>query len=339
MIVPATPESLAPTPGVGSPMRRRLLQAAALAACLPLAACDVAPEMSGTFLQLWREHLDWRPEQWRARIAATRALGCREVFVQWIALAGDPASQWQASNALLTQLLDDCAAQGMGVHFGVPYDDRWWKVLDSTEAGALDTYLNDASAAVAATLNRSPWPRHAAFRGWYLPYEVEQYSWSDPARRDTLANWLDGLSRLVHDSSGQPPTISTFYSHIPGPGALPDLWRVLLERTRVHPMIQDGVGEWGMENYEALAPLRELFIARDTKFDLILELFQSAPNGKQDGTDFKAHAASFSRVSKQWDIARDYGAQRVVAFAVDPWVLGDTPEARALLRRWQAAQR
>jgi hypothetical protein len=320
-------------------MRRRLLQAASLAVCLPLAACDSAVGIGGTFLQLWREHLDWRPEHWRARIAMTRALGCQEVFVQWIALYGNAASEWRASSAFLSRLLDECAEQGMGVHLGVPYDERWWAVLGSPDATALDSYLNAAQDRVAATLRDSAWPRHPAFRGWYLPYELEQYSWSDPVRLDRLASWLSTLSRLSHDSCGRAPTISTFYSHIRGPGTLQDMWRTLLDRTDVYPMIQDGVGEWGVENYYALAPLRELFLSGGTKFDLILELFQSAPDGNKDGADFKAHAASFSRVQKQWDIARDYGAQRVIAFAVDPWVLGDTPEARTLLRRWQSAMR
>lgn len=322
-----------------SPMRRRLMQAAVIAACLPLSACSERVEIGGSFLQLWREHLDWRPEQWRARIAMTRALGCRELFIQWIALTGNPASEWQASPALLKLLLDECHAQGMGVYLGVPYDERWWTVLGSPDAGLLERYLNDARERIALTLHNSALPRHPVFRGWYLPHEIEQYSWSDPTRLDKLATWLDAVSRLSHESCARAPAISTFYSHIPGPGSLAELWRALLDRSDVYPMIQDGVGEWGIENYVALAPLRDLFVSRGTKFDLILELFQSAPDGKKDGTDFKAHAASFTRIEKQWEIARDYGAQRVIAFAIDPWVLGDTPEAHVLLRRWQAALR
>ncbi|VVE27504.1 Tat pathway signal protein [Pandoraea capi] len=322
-----------------SPMRRRLLRAAALATCLPLVACDTRMGIGGTFLQLWREHLDWGGEQWRARIAMTRALGCQEIFVQWIALSGNTANEWQASPAFLTRLLDECHAQGIGVHLGVPYDERWWSVLGSTDASVLDSYMRDAYERAAVALRNAALSRHPAFRGWYLPYELEQYSWSDPARLDKLAAWLGTLSKLSHDTCGRAPTISTFYSHIPGPGGLQEMWRTLLDRVDVYPMVQDGVGEWGIENYAVLAPLRTLFVSRGTKFDLILELFQSAPDGKKDGVDFKAHAASFSRIQKQWDIASEYGAQRVIAFAIDPWVLGDTPQAHALLRHWQSSMR
>ncbi|WZB70665.1 hypothetical protein WJ968_35810 [Achromobacter xylosoxidans] len=41
---------------------------------------------------------------------------------------------------------------------------------------------------------------------------------------------------------------------------------------------------------------------------------------------------------KQWLIADSYGAQRVVAFALDPWVIGDSPEARVLRQAWMRAR-
>ena len=44
---------------------------------------------------------------------------------------------------------------------------------------------------------------------------------------------------------------------------------------------------------------------------------------------FKARSADFERVRKQWLIADSYGAQRVVTFALDPWVIGDSRGARA----------
>lgn len=322
-----------------SPLRRRLLQAAALAACLPLSACNQPPEIGGTFLQLWREHLDWPREQWLRRLTATRALGCQQVFLQWAGIDREPAESWMASDALLGNLLDDCAGLGMGVHIGVPYDSRWWEILGSGDEAAFDAFLHRTAEHAGQYMQDAPWPRHAAFRGWYLPYELEQYNWAAPVRLGKLGDWLDSLSRVAVATSSQVPTISTYYSRLPTTGTLASMWSALLDRTAVHPMIQDGVGENGIGNYDALRPLHDLFIARGTKFDLILELFESLPTGKQDGTDFKARAASFRRVQAQWEIARDYGAQRLVAFAVDPWVLGDSPEAKALLSAWQATLR
>ena len=81
-----------------------------------------------------------------------------------------------------------------------------------------------------------------------------------------------------------------------------------------------------------------MLLKRRASFDLVMELFEELPSGSTDGTTFKARSADFDRVKQQWQVARGYGAKRVVAFTVDPWVIGDTPEARALMRAWMAAR-
>lgn len=320
-----------------SPMRRRLMQAAALAACLPLAACTPPPEVGGTFVQLWRSHLDWTPDQWRQRLAATHALGCKEIFVQWVGIDGEPANTWIAPDSLVQTLLDESAALGMGVHLGLPYDERWWKAIGNKNDAALDAFLQRTGERGASYMQSALWTLHGAFRGWYVPYELEQYNWADPTRIERLANWLDGFSDIAIATSGQPPTVSTYFSQLPTTGTLAGLWSTLLDRVKLRPMIQDGVGVAGIGNYDALRPLHDMLVAREAKFDLILELFEQLPTKKNDGTEFKARSASFRRIEAQWAIARNYGAQRIVAFALDPWVLGDTDDAKSLLRQWQSA--
>ena len=73
---------------------------------------------------------------------------------------------------------------------------------------------------------------------------------------------------------------------------------------------------------------------RGVPFDLIVELFEQLP--ALPGTDdaFRARAASAERVKAQLRVARSYGAERIIAFAIDPWMLGDTAEARQLLKDW-----
>lgn len=318
-------------------MRRRLLQAAALAACLPLAACTSPPNIGGSFVQLWRSHLEWTREQWHERLAATHALGCKEIFVQWTGIDGEPDNTWLAPDALIRTLLDESAALGMGVHLGVPYDERWWTAIGTPDDASLGAFLQRTGQNAASYMQGAAWPKHAAFRGWYLPYELEQYDWAAPARLDALAAWLGGMSAVAKATSGQTPTISTYYSRLPTPGTLAGMWSTLLDRVSLHPMIQDGVGVAGMSNYAALAPLHDMLVARGAPFDLILELFEELPSEKNDGTTFDAKAAEFSRVKRQWEVAKDYGATRVVAFAIDPWVLDDTPGSKALLREWRAA--
>jgi len=327
---------VSPAPPASS-LRRRLLQAAALAACLPIAACATPPDIGGSFVQLWRSHLDWTPAQWRERLTATHALGCKEIFVQWVGIDGEPDNTWMAPNALIRTILDVCATLRMGVHLGVPYDERWWTAIDDAQADGLDAYLQRTGKRATAYMQNTAWPKHSAFRGWYLPYELEQYHWATPSRIDKLSAWLSPMADIALATSGHPPTISTYFSQLPTPGTLVDLWGTLHDRVQLHPMIQDGVGVAGMSNYAALTPLFAMLKARGASFDIIIELFESLPTEKNDGTDFDAKVADFARVRRQCEMAAQFGATRLVAFAIDPWVLDDTPGSKALLRDWKAA--
>ena len=102
-------------------------------------------------------------------------------------------------------------------------------------------------------------------------------------------------------------------------------------------MIQDGVGVAGLDNLKALEPLRRC-CWRAMRRSIWSSNFEELPSGSTDGSTFKARSADFERVRKQWLIADSYGAQRVVAFALDPWVIGDSPEARVLRQAWMRAR-
>ncbi|WP_084802409.1 DUF4434 domain-containing protein [Achromobacter piechaudii] len=315
------------------------MQALAVGALAPLAACAPPLSLNATFLQLWRSHLDLTPDDWRVRLSAYRRLGCREIFLQWVGLEGGRPDDWMASDAVLRMIFDEAEHQGLGVHVGLPYDQRWWDMLAGSNPTALAAYLDHTRARGVAYMQAVGWPKRKAFRGWYLPYELEQYNWASPERQALLIPWLDGLSRVAQATSrGRPPCISTYHSRLPSKGSLMSLWSAILDRVAIHPMIQDGVGVSGLANYQALAPLHDMLLARRASFDLILELFEELPSGSTDGSTFKARSADFDRVKQQWEVARSYGAQRVVAFAIDPWVIDNTPEAKALMRAWLDAR-
>lgn len=314
--------------------RRRLLQGlgvAALAASLP--ACAPAWSVQSTFWQLWPSHLELSPQAWRERIAAMHALGFREIIIQWVGASGG-AQPWQLPASTLALIFDEAERLGMGLQLGLPYDERWWRQLGNPDDAALAAFLQAAQAQALTYAQASNATRLAAFRGWYIPYEIEQHSWAAPGRQALLAQWLRELSDPLVQQTGRVPAISTYHSKLPGALSLADLWNGLLDVVRLRPMLQDGVGVSGMEAYEALEPLHRMLLARRAPFDLIVELFEELPSERQDGTTFNARSADAARVRRQLRIARRYRAQRVVAFAADPWLIGPTPEAERLKREW-----
>jgi hypothetical protein len=114
----------------------------------PLAACAPPLSLNATFLQLWRSHLDLSPDDWRVRLSAYRRLGCREIFLQWVGLEGGRPDDWMVPDAVLRLIFDEAERQGLGVHVGLPYDQRWWDVLASQDkAPSPATWIRRARAA------------------------------------------------------------------------------------------------------------------------------------------------------------------------------------------------
>jgi hypothetical protein len=319
--------------------RRRMLQALASVPVLALPASGLLPgPFDASFLQIWRSHLDWTAAQWRAWFAAMRGLGCREVIVQWVALENVPGA-WRLAAGTLGLLLDSAREQGLGLRLGLPYDGRWWNVLRGADDSELVAYLDATGVAMRGFLEAAPEAiaaaRHAAFSGWYLPYEIEQYNWSTPARTALLLPWLQGLANVVNRGTTAPLAVSTYYSQLPTAGRLENLWAAILDRVPLRAMIQDGAGVAGPGNYEKLVPLCRMLTARGAPFDIIVELFRET-NRAPDGTTFEAVAAPYPELRRQQELARQWGAERRVAFALDPWMTAATPQAQRLLAAWRA---
>ncbi len=318
-----------------APGRRRLLRAAAgwpllpLLPLFPLAACTGQPVFASTFLQVWRSHLELGQAQWHQRLKAVCALGCGEIVIQWAAVDGE--QPWQIPDALLDFLFDDAGQLGLGIRLGLPYDERWWQALGAPDDATLPRFLARTRARSLTYAEQARWPGRSNFRGWYIPYELEQHNWGTPQRQALLVPWLHSIAA----GAAPRPAISTYYSRLPSPGTLEGLWAAILGQVAVRPMIQDGVGVAGLDNYQALAPLLALLRERKTSFDLIVELFQELPSERQDGTTFKAVSADLPRLRQQLAIARQTGARQLVAFALDPWVIGESPQARQLLEAWR----
>lgn len=325
---PSSPSNLP----FATPLSRRACLG--LAAAALIAGCTSAPgQFQGSFLQPWQSYEALSTEEWRQRLKAMRAVGCDEMVLQWTSLYGGD-HPWAMPDSLIQLLFEECGQLSIGIRVGLPYDERWWNAMGSAGAAVLPDFLASTEARCLDALATSRWPEKAGFRGWYLPYELDQYNWAAPERRALLLPWLQSIANASAARVPPPLAVSTFYSRLPTPGTLAALWGDILDTVRLRPMLQDGVGVAGMGNYADLEPLRALLTRRSIPFDLIVELFEELPPLPGTNGAFRARTAKGSRVRAQMEIARSYGAQRVIAFALDPWMLGDSTEAASLARDW-----
>ena len=321
----------APAPSLG---RRELLRAGAALPLLCLSGSPLLPRpFEATFFQIWAGHLELSRDAWDARLVAIQQLGCRELILQWIRL-DKVSGAWEMPASLLEWLLDRAAQLGMGVRIGLPYDGRWWEALGVDDDAALAGFLMETQLSSTQYMRDMPWASHAAFRGWYVPYEIEQYSWRTPARCGLLLSWLGVLASASTASTPHTLAISTYFSQLKTEMRLESLWASILDKVNLRVMIQDGVGVAGMENYARIEPLCRLLRQTQRPFDMVVELFRetSPPN-----SPFQAVSAPYPGVRTQLEQARTAGAARSVAFAADPWLIDVTPAAKLLLGAWRAA--
>ncbi|NYT58410.1 DUF4434 domain-containing protein [Alcaligenaceae bacterium] len=316
--------------------RRRFLQIISAATLLGIASCGRRLNIYSTFLQLWPDHANLKRNDWRKRLNLLYELGYREIIVQWIGKEGGTES-WSFPEESLAMVFDEAESLGMGMQIGLPHDDRWNEILRTPDLNHVPEFFLETLQRCESYMATAQWPERTGFRGWYIPYEIEQHSWSPSAKQNLLVAWLDKLSKSAFEHSGIQPGISTYFSKLKSEETLEGLWAIILNKVEIRPMIQDGVGVAGLEGYRSIAALHSLLRERHMTFDLIVELFEEQPSKNTDGTTFKAISADFSRVKQQLDIAENYGANNIVAFAADPWLIGPSPEAVRLLADWRAA--
>lgn len=289
--------------------------------------------LDGTFFQPWRGDFDdWAV--WRTRFELMRRLGCEQLVLQWVEYA-DGNDRFAASASALDRLFDLAGAHGLTLRIGLPFDNGFWATAAAGER-QIGAHLETVLSRQKRHLETASYAGHSAFAGWYLPQELDDYTWRQPAVRDRLLNYLSEIAAAAAGRGDRLLAVSTFHSVMATEGAWPDLWSAILERVALVPLIQDGAGVTDRAPASPSAGparLAESLRAQAKPFELVVELFKQFDDGDgRSALPFTARAASFPRVQTQLERAAGYGAGRILGFAVDPYMT-DRTEGGAALRR------
>lgn len=290
----------------------------------------LARPLDGSFIQPWRDDLALSGTQWAERVASARQLACRHLVLQWTRHGDD----YTLDAELILRLLDFVLAAGCRLEVGLPYEADYWTVLEGRGTRGRSQLLEAAGRGCEAFLAAATFAGHPAFAGWYIPYEIDQASWVRP---DDIAALSTLLRRLKAAAAATPLSISCFHSRNDSVRSLVDLFDALPELAGVRLLVQDGVGVFGLSNYRlldtAFAYLRRL----GRPFDVVVEVFDQHPSDQLEPGAFAADAAAFSRVSAQLELAAASGAERLIAFALHPYLTGPAPGAPHLRAAYERA--
>ncbi|MEW6255742.1 MAG: DUF4434 domain-containing protein [Pseudomonadota bacterium] len=290
----------------------------------------LARPLDGSFVQPWRDDLALSGTQWAERVADARQLGCRHLVLQWTRHGTDYALDAD----LIIRLMDFVLAAGCRLEVGLPYEADYWHVLEERASRGRLALLEAAAHACEAFMAAAPFAGHPAFAGWYIPYEIDQASW---VRTQDVAALAFFLQRLKAASGSQPLSISCFHSRNDPSRSLLDLWQALPAMLDLRLLVQDGVGVFGLDNYRLLAPVFAHLRARGRPFDVVVEVFDQKANDPLEPGAFVADAARFTRIAAQLELAAASGADRLIAFALHPYMTGPAPGAAHLRAAYERA--
>jgi len=216
------------------------------------------PAFQATFLQLWNLHNSWTDTQWDALCASLKEMGVREVILQWCLITERPFF-WRLTDERREEVPHDLmepapavervvrAAEraGLQVRFGLTHDPNWWAEITGAPQ-LVDTYLHrllqDQTALAATLIER--YGKNPAFTGFYVPQELDDKTWLDPAKFNLLTAHLFRLNTYLETlAPGRSTAVSCFFNGYDEPRQVSVFWSRLLIKTRMRGVyVQDGLG-------------------------------------------------------------------------------------------------
>ncbi|MBJ6727405.1 DUF4434 domain-containing protein [Geomesophilobacter sediminis] len=303
-------------------------------------AVQKQPVLDGTFIQLVEKHGNWEPARWEKLFDELQGIGVRRVVVQW-SLLDNRAFFATGSFAAVPKppvetILALAAQRKMTVYLGLAADSQYWeKIKDQARREEYLKRLRWKSERVARELVNTA-ARYPSFAGWYLPEEIDDLNWREPAARTLLYRHVAQTSAYLKQLTPRGEVlISGFTRGRMDPETYREFWRELLQESAADELLfQDGAGTGQLPGALLpiyLAAVRGAADDAQKRLQVVVELFTLLSEAP-----FKAVPAPFARVKGQLQQAAQYASGGIEAFSVPDYLSPDAgPAAGELLREYR----
>jgi hypothetical protein len=306
-----------------------------------------SPRLSGTFIQLLEEHGKWTDAQWDSLFETLNRIGIHDLIVQWSVLDGSAyyssGTIRSVANAPLEKLLTEADRFGMSVLAGLVHDTGYWSKIQRGPEAAATYFTNLRARSVAAANELSPIVRkHASFKGWYIPEEIDDINWRTAEARRILFGHLSALGKELRRLTPHATiSISAFSQAQCSPEAYQQFWDELFQGTPVNLVLfQDGVGVGKLELNELpvyLQAVRDAAKKNDRMAQVVVELFRQVSGPPLDNAEFRAVPAPLERIRAQMALAAQYSIGGIAGFSVPEYMTPLGGDAAAeLLSQYEA---
>jgi hypothetical protein len=204
------------------------------------------PRLQGTFFS----KDTYNDGQWRAAFEAMKAAGLTQAIVNASANATNGTTRYPTSlpgfrmlYPTLPQAFPNAGVQNVDMYLGLQSSEDWWsRSTDPEWMAAQATLSNQVADELEALYGQDP-----CFKGWYLPFEVDNVTFPTSAEWDVLVAYYTTVVKHLHDiAPGKPVLAAPFFN--PNAGGLDAegwraMWAYILAKVPIDVLaLQDGVG-------------------------------------------------------------------------------------------------
>jgi hypothetical protein len=281
---------------------------------------EVAHTYAGSFIQVWNTTGcacgQWTQAQWETQMQSMKD-ACINVLVLQYGVYDDNAWYGSSSQSFITytnptlqRMLDAAEATGLEVVIGL-YFDETWNSADKASTSTYSTLLAKHEAVIDELY--AQFSAEPAWAGWYIPQEINDLEWQEPAKRTLLANWLrDVAAYCKGKTTSKEVWIAPFFGPNRPADDLEMWWESVLSTAvdidAVYP--QDGVGtttkivDVDVPHY--FNAIKNACEAQNRRFGATVEAFQQTAGWPINSNPFAAVPASIGDLENQLAVASSF---------------------------------
>lgn len=214
--------------------------------------CTTTPRISGSFVQ--PALIDGMTTTQLTNEFSTLTNACiTSQVLQWTADTGVDTTVYPSglsgytqstSTDVVSRLLTAADTAGVKEYLGLGTDNDWWSNYANNT-----TWLSNQAAAADALADDlySKYGSHTSLKGWYIPFEVDNWNFLTSTTWSNMATFLSTVATHLHTlSPGLPVIIAPFFNTSGGQTSSQwtTMWESILASAPIDVVaLQDGVGD------------------------------------------------------------------------------------------------
>jgi hypothetical protein len=287
--------------------------------------------LTGTFITLniadSSKNGFWTQQQWNNQLRKMKDMNFSKIIIQYSVhqnrawYSPSKLSFVKYNETTLNKIFVAAETIGIKVYLGLSFSETWYK---SDKASAI-TY-NDLLLKNKDNIDElyNLFGSNAAFGGWYIPQEINDYDWQTETKKILLFTWIQQVAEYAHKKDASKPVIIAPYFNLWQPADVIEAWyNELLDIAKdidwIYP--QDGIGT-SLKDVHIDIPhygshIKAACEKHGKKFGVTVESFRQLTGWPIDNGIFSAISTDIKQINEQIQEAYQLNPNDIILFEWD----------------------